>query len=120
LRDLKISIDDFGTGHSSLMKLYRLPFTELKLDQSFIVEAFTSERAAAICKSTIELAHQLDMTVVAEGIENAETAELLSDMGCDVGQGFHFFRPMSGKLIPGIFGAPVGKSNRAVQPSASL
>jgi EAL domain-containing protein (putative c-di-GMP-specific phosphodiesterase class I) len=109
LRDLRLSIDDFGTGHSSLMKLHRLPFSELKLDRSFIVEASTSARALLITKSTIELAHSLDMTVVAEGIEDAATAALLTEIRCDVGQGFHFFRPMSADMIPNVFGsAPVG------------
>ena len=105
LRDLCLSIDDFGTGHSSLMKLHRLPFSELKLDRSFIVEARTSTRARLIIRSTIDLAHSLDMTVVAEGIEDAETARLLAEMGCDLGQGFQFFRPMPAGSVPAVFGS---------------
>jgi EAL domain-containing protein (putative c-di-GMP-specific phosphodiesterase class I)/CheY-like chemotaxis protein len=99
LRGLRLSIDDFGTGHSSLFKLHTLPFAELKLDRSFIVEARASSRALIIIKSTIDLAHALGMLVVAEGIEDGETAALLHDIGCDVGQGFHFSKPMPGDAV---------------------
>jgi EAL domain-containing protein (putative c-di-GMP-specific phosphodiesterase class I) len=103
LRDFRLSIDDFGTGHSSLMKLHRLPFSELKLDRSFIIEARTSKRALLITRSTIELAHSLDIKVVGEGIEDADTAAIMTEMGCDVGQGFHFYTPMSAEMIPNLF-----------------
>jgi len=117
LRDLRLSIDDFGTGHSSLAKLHRLPFSELKLDRSFIVEASSSSRALLITKSTIELAHSLGMTVVAEGIEDADTAALLTEIRCDVGQGFHFFRPLSAEMIPSVFGgAPAHHAAPASAP----
>lgn len=99
LRDLHLSIDDFGTGHSSLFKLHTLPFSELKLDRSFIVEARASSRALIIIKATIDLAHALGMAVVAEGIEDRETATLLRDIGCDIGQGFHFSRPLAGDAM---------------------
>jgi EAL domain-containing protein (putative c-di-GMP-specific phosphodiesterase class I) len=99
LRGLRLSIDDFGTGHSSLFKLHTLPFSELKLDRSFIVEARASGRALIIIKSTIDLAHALGMLVVAEGIEDGETAALLHDIGCDVGQGFHFSKPIPGDAV---------------------
>jgi len=99
LRDLNLSIDDFGTGHSSLFKLHTLPFSELKLDRSFIAEARTSSRALTIIKSTIQLAHALRMVVVAEGIEDAETAAMLYELGCDIGQGFHFSKPVPGDAI---------------------
>jgi EAL domain-containing protein (putative c-di-GMP-specific phosphodiesterase class I) len=99
LRGLRLSIDDFGTGHSSLYKLHTLPFTELKLDRSFIIEARASPRALVIIKSTIDLAHALGMSVVAEGIEDGETAVLLHDLGCDVGQGFHFSKPIAGEAV---------------------
>jgi len=105
LRDLRLSIDDFGTGHSSLMKLHRLPFSELKLDRSFIIEARTSKRALTITRSTVDLAHSLDMKVVAEGIEDADTAAIMVEIGCDVGQGYHFYMPMAPEMIPGLFGA---------------
>ncbi len=111
LRDLRLSIDDFGTGNSSLMKLHRLPFSELKLDRSFIVEARTSKRALLITRSTIDLAHSLDMKVVAEGIEDADTAAIMTEMGCDIGQGFHFYIPMAPEMIPSLF-AGAAKTNR--------
>ncbi len=99
LRGLCLSIDDFGTGHSSLFKLHTLPFSELKLDRSFIIEARASPRALVIIKSTIDLAHALGMQVVAEGIEDGETAALLHDIGCDIGQGFHFSKPITGDAV---------------------
>jgi len=104
LRNFKLSIDDFGTGHSSLMKLHRLPFSEMKLDRSFIAEARTSARALAIIKSTVSLARSLDMTVVAEGVEDAETAALLRETNCDLGQGRYFFSPSPAEIIPAMFG----------------
>ena len=119
LRDLRLSIDDFGTGHSSLAKLHRLPFSELKLDRSFIVEASSSSRALLITKSTIELAHSLGMTVVAEGIEDADTAALLTEIRCDIGQGFHFFRPMAADMIPSVFsGVPASRPVVSLVPPA--
>lgn len=88
-----VSIDDFGTGHSSLAYLQRLPISALKIDQVFIRELAQKERDAIIVRSTIGLAHHLGLKVVAEGVEDAEAAELLREMGCDQVQGFHYCRP---------------------------
>lgn len=96
---LRISIDDYGKGYSSLSYLQRLPIDELKIDKSLISQLTVDPRAAAIVDSTISLAHALDLEVVAEGIEDAETLELLIASGCDVGQGFHIARPMSGAAL---------------------
>jgi EAL domain-containing protein (putative c-di-GMP-specific phosphodiesterase class I) len=91
--NVRISIDDYGTGYSSLARLRDLPINELKLDRSFVAALSSDPRTAAIVESTIQLAHSLGLKLVAEGIETAETLALLTEMGCDVGQGFHLGRP---------------------------
>lgn len=102
LRELgvRISIDDYGTGYSSLARLRELPVDELKLDRSFVADLRRDPRAAAIVESTIRLAHSLGLTIVAEGVEDVQTRQLLEDLGCDVGQGYHFGRPVPAPPIP--------------------
>jgi predicted signal transduction protein with EAL and GGDEF domain len=90
----KLSIDDFGTGYSSLAYLKRLPVDELKIDKSFVMAMERDADDAKIVRSTIDLAHNLGLTVVAEGVENAGVYELLRGLGCDEGQGYHMARPM--------------------------
>lgn len=96
LRDagVGISIDDYGTGYSSLAYLATLPVTELKLDRVFIGAMIGSARAASIVTSTLQLAHALELTLVAEGAEDQATVDALTDLGCDVVQGFHLSRPL--------------------------
>lgn len=94
IKGFKLSIDDFGTGYSSLLQLYRIPFNELKIDQSFIKNLITSPESKVIVSTCITLAHNLGMSVVAEGIEDRETLEELTKMGCDIGQGYHLCKPM--------------------------
>lgn len=89
----RLAIDDFGTGESSLLYLAELPSDELKIDQHFVSRILDGEREREIVKSTISLAHALKQSVVAEGIEDQATFELLSRMGCDTGQGFFIGRP---------------------------
>lgn len=88
------SIDDFGTGHSSLFKLKQLPLSELKVDKSFVIEITTNENDAAIAMASIQMAHALGLEVVAEGIENKESWDMLHIMGCDYAQGFWMAKPM--------------------------
>lgn len=91
---VRFAIDDFGTGYSSLSYLKELPVNQLKIDKSFVM--YMSEPGSvAIVRSTIELAHNLGLSVVAEGIEDEATVDKLRNMGCDIGQGFHFSRPIS-------------------------
>lgn len=90
-----ISIDDFGTGHSSLAYLTRLPVCELKIDQSFLANDSTNNRV--IIETIIELAHALDLKVVAEGVEQQVSLEMLIEKGCDYAQGFLFARAVCGE-----------------------
>lgn len=94
-----ISIDDYGTGQSSLGYLQKLPATELKIDKSFVQTIVTDSRNAIMVRSTVELAHQLGMKVVAEGIEDEACLQLLGEMGCDTGQGYHIGRPMPASAL---------------------
>ena len=89
-----LSVDDFGTGYSSLAYLKKLPVCELKIDQSFVFGMVKNESDAIIVRSTIDLAHNLGLKVVAEGVEDQETLQLLASLGCDIGQGYFFARPM--------------------------
>jgi diguanylate cyclase (GGDEF)-like protein/PAS domain S-box-containing protein len=88
----RLSIDDFGTGYSSLVYLQRLPVVELKADRSFVSTVPTVESDARLVRSIVELAHNLGVTVVAEGVEDQATLERLVDYGCDVAQGYYFSR----------------------------
>jgi len=91
----KTSVDDFGTGFSSLSYLQRLPFTELKIDRSFINDINDDAATLAIVRSIIQLALNLGMTSVAEGIESEEQVEILRALGCTVGQGYFYYKPMT-------------------------
>ena len=91
---VRLSIDDFGTGYSSLAYLKRLPLDELKIDRSFVMSMQTDEADVKIVRSTIDLAHNLGLTVVAEGIDSPEAFAKLRALGCDEGQGYRIARPM--------------------------
>jgi len=96
LRDIgvKISIDDFGTGFSSLAYFRDLPVDEIKIDKSFVMHMLESEKDHAIVKAVIDLAHNFSLKVVAEGVESMEIAERLADMRCDILQGYVFDKPL--------------------------
>ena len=96
LKDLgvKLFIDDFGTGYSSLAYLQKLPVDSIKIDQSFVGKMTAKEDSAVIVRSTIELAHNLGLEVVAEGVENEETWTRLATLGCDVAQGYCISMPI--------------------------
>ncbi len=94
LKGVQLSIDDFGAGHSSLLQLYRLPYGELKIERSFVIDALDSQEAATIIHATIELGHRLGLKVVAEGVEDKLTAEWLAQLQCDIGQGNFFSVPL--------------------------
>jgi EAL domain-containing protein (putative c-di-GMP-specific phosphodiesterase class I) len=86
--------DDFGTGYASLSYLKKFPLDGLKIDRSFVLDLLTDTDDAAIVSSTVGLSRQLGLSVIAEGIENRATADLLVSMGCEEGQGYFFGKPM--------------------------
>jgi len=94
---LKVGIDDFGTGFSSLSSLKRLPFNSVKIDKSFLADIEVDQKAREVIKAIVKLVHALDMEVIAEGIENEKQVPLLKDLGCDLIQGFYYAKPMSGE-----------------------
>jgi EAL domain-containing protein (putative c-di-GMP-specific phosphodiesterase class I)/FixJ family two-component response regulator len=92
--NVKLAIDDFGRGYSSLARLKELPFAELKLDRTFVSDCGTDKVNAPLCKTVIDLAHNFGSAAVAIGIEKASDALALTSMGCDIGQGFLLGQPM--------------------------
>jgi diguanylate cyclase (GGDEF)-like protein len=90
----RIALDDFGTGYSSLSHVHRLPLDKIKIDSRFIAGIEDNATVRSIVKSIIDLSHNLGLKCVAEGIETASQADLATEMGCDLAQGFHFGRPM--------------------------
>lgn len=96
---VKVAIDDFGAGYASLSYLKHLPADLIKIDQGFIRDLADSRRSRHIVAAVINLAHDLEMEVVAEGVENATTADILVEIGCDIGQGWHFGRPMDADAL---------------------
>jgi diguanylate cyclase (GGDEF)-like protein/PAS domain S-box-containing protein len=106
-RGVQVSIDDFGTGYTSFNLLRRLPVHELKIDKSFVsgmAEDGAGAEDTAIVRSTADLAHNLGLTAVAEGVENQWTLDLLSSFGCDLAQGFHIAKPMPSSEFMGWLG----------------
>ena len=100
---LSLSIDDFGTGQASLTYLKELPVEKLKIDQSFVRDMATNPDDQLIVRATIELAHTLDLKVVAEGVETLATCDLLAEMGCDHVQGYYLSRPLEAEQVAGWF-----------------
>ena len=113
-----LSVDDYGTGYSSLAYLRALPVDELKLDRSFVTNMDTDARAAAIVESTISMAHRLGMVMVAEGVETQDVADRLRLWGCDLAQGYYLSRPVPAerllawlehRVAAGVVRQPVGR-----------
>ncbi len=92
-RGVELSLDDFGTGFSSLSYLHRYPFDVLKIDRSFVIEVAENDDALRLVRTIIELGRDLGMKLVAEGIETAEQAKILQSLGCHIGQGYYFSKP---------------------------
>lgn len=111
-RGIRISVDDFGAGHSSLVNVRRLAPDELKIDRSFVTALLASHSDQAIVGAIIGLAHELGATVAAEGIENEETRQWLANAGCDAGQGFGIAKPMTAEEFAALL-RPAGRANAA-------
>ena len=99
LKGLHLSLDDFGTGFSSLAQLYRMPFSELKIDQSFVRDVSKSDEARVIVRTMAEMARNLNLSVCAEGVEDSETLEFLMTCGCDKAQGYLISKPVPGDAL---------------------
>ncbi len=99
IKGFGLSIDDYGTGYSSLQQLSRIPFTELKIDQSFVMHAIEKNACRVILESSLDIAKKLGLKAVAEGVETRADWELLKGLGCDVAQGYFIARPMEAAKI---------------------
>jgi diguanylate cyclase (GGDEF)-like protein len=104
---VRLSIDDFGTGYSSLAYLKALPVHELKIDRSFVAAMTSSDRDRVLVESTIALGHRLGLEVVAEGVEDEATRQVLADLGCELAQGYLFSRPVPAGQLRAGRGLPV-------------
>jgi len=102
-RGLRLAIDDFGTGYSSLSRLKQMPVTTLKIDRSFVSDLPHDGDAASIVRTIIQLAHNLGIDPLAEGIETLAQRRFLVEHDCRLGQGFHFSKPVPAEQIPGIY-----------------
>lgn len=114
-RGIRVAIDDFGSGYSTLGYLCELPIDEVKLDRKFIAPILHDLRAEAIVRAVVDLAHVLGMTTVAEGVENAATATRLREYGCDVAQGFHYSVPLTAAAL----GALLAAATPALAPTSA-
>ncbi len=108
LKGYGLSIDDFGTGYSSLVQLHRMPFNEMKIDKSFVIEMERDEEAKNIVESIVNLAHSIGLTLCAEGVESETSLQWLRSVGCEKAQGYHIGKPVP----PKAFAALVGESKR--------
>ncbi len=115
----RLSIDDFGTGYSSLVYLQRLPVVEIKADKSFVMTMSSVKDDAVIVRSIIDLARNLSLKVVAEGVEDEATTKLLIAYGCDEAQGYHFSRPIAGDDVVEWLETSAYAMPRALPPVAS-
>jgi diguanylate cyclase len=120
----RVSIDDFGTGYSSLAYLQRLPVDEIKVDQSFVTTLAAASDDEVIVRSTIDLAHNLGLTVVGEGVEDEAVLEMLVAYGCDSAQGYLFSRPCAAEeltawLATSPYAAPPSLVNARIAAPAS-
>jgi EAL domain-containing protein (putative c-di-GMP-specific phosphodiesterase class I)/GGDEF domain-containing protein len=113
---IRISIDDYGAGMSSLTYLRQIPADELKIDKSFIMQLAEGGKDALLVKSTVDLAHSLGLKLVAEGVETAETLAVLAAMGCDVAQGYHVARPMPLRALDAFMTAEEPKTAAPARP----
>lgn len=120
LSGFQLSIDDFGTGYSSLSRAKGLPFTELKIDRAFVIDAGENASSRAVINSSIALARDLDMQIIAEGVESADSMSLMAEMGCDHAQGFHIARPQALEQVTDWLLAQQGGVTPDLQSRASV
>ena len=97
-----LALDDFGTGYSSLARLRQLPFSELKIDRSYVTNCHTDRINAGLCETIVELGKRFGLKTVAEGVETTHESHKLQGIGCDIGQGYLFAKPMAKRQLIGI------------------
>ncbi len=102
IKGFHLPIDDFGTGYSLVIQLLRLPFSELKIDKSFVSEMDHVREAAVVVKTPIDMAHNLELLAVAEGVETHKCLEMLREWGCDIAQGYYFSKPVEAEQIKNV------------------
>jgi EAL domain-containing protein (putative c-di-GMP-specific phosphodiesterase class I) len=95
IKGFKLSIDDFGIGYSSLVQLQKMPFSEIKIDRSFVIQMPSNRGCKVIVEIVVDLAHKLGLTSVAEGVEELSALDSLTEMGCDAAQGHYICRPLA-------------------------
>jgi EAL domain-containing protein (putative c-di-GMP-specific phosphodiesterase class I) len=116
IKNISLAIDDFGIGYSSLTQLFRMPFNEMKIDRSLVGKIVDSKEASIMVDALIGLAHKLNLTVCAEGVENQATLEALARFGCDYAQGYYVSAPVRAGEIPKV----IARWDREqLQPAAS-
>src|ERR1700685_2124421 len=123
LRSLRCSLalDDFGAGYSSLARLRQLPFSELKIDRSYVTDCHLDKVNAGLCETIVELAKRFDLKTVAEGIEKSHESHKLQGIGCDIGQGYLFAKPMpKAEFIAALSRRLVGPPKRPAKPRAAV
>lgn len=108
---VRIAIDDFGTGYSSLAYLKQLPVSEIKIDKSFVMDMESDTNNAAIVRATIAMARDLGLSVIAEGVENSRTQEMLQDLGCDRAQGYYYSAPVAQARFEGWYAEQLSASH---------
>jgi EAL domain-containing protein (putative c-di-GMP-specific phosphodiesterase class I) len=102
IKNVNLAIDDFGIGYSSLTQLFRMPFNEMKIDKSLVSKVAESREAFIMVDALVGLAHKLNLTVCAEGVEDKKTLELLDQIGCDAAQGFYISMPLRAAEVPNV------------------
>jgi len=113
LKQVNLAIDDFGIGYSSLTQLFRMPFNEMKIDKSLLLQAPESSEARIMVEALVELAHNLNLTVCAEGVESQQVLDYLRDIGCDSAQGFFIGRPIPSKDVVTFLDMQSAETSRA-------
>jgi EAL domain-containing protein (putative c-di-GMP-specific phosphodiesterase class I) len=114
-----LALDDFGAGYSSLARLRQLPFSELKIDRSYVTDCHLDKVNAGLCETIVELAKRFDLKTVAEGIETTHESHKLQGIGCDIGQGFLFAKPMSKDSFVAVLGRRMVGNKPAKPPAGS-
>jgi EAL domain-containing protein (putative c-di-GMP-specific phosphodiesterase class I) len=114
IKNINLAIDDFGIGYSSLTQLFRMPFNEMKIDKSLVLKVTESKEASIMVDALVSLAHKLNLTVCAEGVENEATLEFLGTVACDCAQGYYVSPPVAAAEMPKVISRWDQKQHRRI------